>query len=102
MQARWGVVLETPSWERLRPSWKPLGGVLSLRSQHPDSLQSVPLAQNGPGSLPRTLVATLQDIETKRQLALQQKGEYSRALTPNPIPFTGCFSVMGTLTAGRY
>ncbi|XP_049655290.1 pleckstrin homology-like domain family B member 1 isoform X12 [Accipiter gentilis] len=27
------------------------------------------------GSLPRNLVATLQDIETKRQLALQQKGQ---------------------------
>lgn len=32
------------------------------------------LAQNGTGSLPRNLAATLQDIETKRQLALQQKG----------------------------
>ncbi|XP_059563703.1 pleckstrin homology-like domain family B member 1 isoform X11 [Myotis daubentonii] len=37
--------------------------------------ESAPLAQNGPGSLPRTLAATLQDIETKRQLALQQKGQ---------------------------
>ncbi|XP_035884348.1 pleckstrin homology-like domain family B member 1 isoform X9 [Phyllostomus discolor] len=33
------------------------------------------LAQNGTGSLPRNLAATLQDIETKRQLALQQKGQ---------------------------
>ncbi|XP_042199847.1 pleckstrin homology-like domain family B member 1 [Callorhinchus milii] len=32
------------------------------------------LAQNGTGSLPRKLAATLQDIEAKRQLALQQKG----------------------------
>ncbi|XP_040586091.1 pleckstrin homology-like domain family B member 1 isoform X11 [Mesocricetus auratus] len=32
------------------------------------------LAQNGTSSLPRNLAATLQDIETKRQLALQQKG----------------------------
>ncbi|XP_059563702.1 pleckstrin homology-like domain family B member 1 isoform X10 [Myotis daubentonii] len=39
------------------------------------SPKSAPLAQNGPGSLPRTLAATLQDIETKRQLALQQKGQ---------------------------
>ncbi|XP_043356836.1 pleckstrin homology-like domain family B member 1 isoform X23 [Dermochelys coriacea] len=31
--------------------------------------------QNGTGSLPRNLAATLQDIETKRQLALQQKGQ---------------------------
>lgn len=28
----------------------------------------------GTGSLPRNLAATLQDIEAKRQLALQQKG----------------------------
>ncbi|XP_036715380.1 pleckstrin homology-like domain family B member 1 isoform X4 [Balaenoptera musculus] len=33
------------------------------------------LAQNGTSSLPRNLAATLQDIETKRQLALQQKGQ---------------------------
>ncbi|XP_045432166.1 pleckstrin homology-like domain family B member 1 isoform X2 [Pipistrellus kuhlii] len=39
------------------------------------SPKSAPLTQNGPGSLPRTLAATLQDIETKRQLALQQKGQ---------------------------
>ncbi|XP_072449543.1 pleckstrin homology-like domain family B member 1 isoform X18 [Chiloscyllium punctatum] len=32
------------------------------------------VAQNGTGSLPRNLAATLQDIEVKRQLALQQKG----------------------------
>uniref|UniRef100_A0A8C3CEP0 Pleckstrin homology-like domain family B member 1 n=1 Tax=Cairina moschata TaxID=8855 RepID=A0A8C3CEP0_CAIMO len=31
------------------------------------------------GSLPRNLAATLQDIETKRQLALQQKGKLLRA-----------------------
>ncbi|XP_072449536.1 pleckstrin homology-like domain family B member 1 isoform X12 [Chiloscyllium punctatum] len=31
------------------------------------------VAQNGTGSLPRNLAATLQDIEVKRQLALQQK-----------------------------
>ncbi|XP_078538349.1 pleckstrin homology-like domain family B member 1 isoform X2 [Lissotriton helveticus] len=31
------------------------------------------LSQNGTGSLPRNLATTLQDIETKRQLALQQK-----------------------------
>ncbi|XP_006890897.1 PREDICTED: pleckstrin homology-like domain family B member 1 isoform X2 [Elephantulus edwardii] len=33
------------------------------------------LTQNGTSSLPRNLAATLQDIETKRQLALQQKGQ---------------------------
>ncbi|XP_051895828.1 pleckstrin homology-like domain family B member 1 isoform X2 [Pristis pectinata] len=36
--------------------------------------KNVVLAQNGTGSLPRNLAATLQDIEAKRQLALQQKG----------------------------
>ncbi|XP_069080878.1 pleckstrin homology-like domain family B member 1 isoform X21 [Pleurodeles waltl] len=33
------------------------------------------LSQNGTGSLPRNLATTLQDIEAKRQLALQQKGQ---------------------------
>uniref|UniRef100_A0A9J8B0W4 Pleckstrin homology-like domain family B member 1 n=2 Tax=Cyprinus carpio TaxID=7962 RepID=A0A9J8B0W4_CYPCA len=33
------------------------------------------LVRAGTGSLPRNLAATLQDIETKRQLALQQKGQ---------------------------
>ncbi|XP_066895174.1 pleckstrin homology-like domain family B member 1 isoform X44 [Kogia breviceps] len=37
--------------------------------------ESTLLAQNGTSSLPRNLAATLQDIETKRQLALQQKGQ---------------------------
>ncbi|XP_056650270.1 pleckstrin homology-like domain family B member 1 isoform X27 [Monodelphis domestica] len=37
--------------------------------------ESALLSQNGTGSLPRNLAATLQDIETKRQLALQQKGQ---------------------------
>ncbi|XP_078283056.1 pleckstrin homology-like domain family B member 1 isoform X5 [Rhinoraja longicauda] len=35
--------------------------------------KSITLAQNGTGSLPRNLAATLQEIEVKRQLALQQK-----------------------------
>ncbi|XP_073922717.1 pleckstrin homology-like domain family B member 1 isoform X13 [Castor canadensis] len=39
------------------------------------SPKSAVLAPNGTGSLPRNLAATLQDIETKRQLALQQKGQ---------------------------
>ena len=72
--------------------------------------QSALLAQNGTSSLPRNLAATLQDIETKRQLALQQKGEWlqrqptcspggpghlPRTLHPTssmPTPFPGCFS----------
>ncbi|XP_077064879.1 pleckstrin homology-like domain family B member 1 isoform X39 [Siphateles boraxobius] len=33
------------------------------------------MVANSTGSLPRNLAATLQDIETKRQLALQQKGQ---------------------------
>lgn len=39
------------------------------------SAKSPLLAANSTGSLPRNLAATLQDIETKRQLALQQKGQ---------------------------
>ncbi|XP_027691418.1 pleckstrin homology-like domain family B member 1 isoform X2 [Vombatus ursinus] len=47
------------------------------------SPKSALLTQNGTGSLPRNLAATLQDIETKRQLALQQKGQ---ALPAEPLP----------------
>ncbi|XP_043975298.1 pleckstrin homology-like domain family B member 1 isoform X7 [Gambusia affinis] len=39
------------------------------------SSKSPLLAAGSTGSLPRNLAATLQDIETKRQLALQQKGQ---------------------------
>uniref|UniRef100_A0A673C069 Pleckstrin homology-like domain, family B, member 1b n=1 Tax=Sphaeramia orbicularis TaxID=375764 RepID=A0A673C069_9TELE len=39
------------------------------------SSKSPLLAANSTSSLPRNLAATLQDIETKRQLALQQKGQ---------------------------
>ncbi|XP_034024091.1 pleckstrin homology-like domain family B member 1 isoform X2 [Thalassophryne amazonica] len=39
------------------------------------SSKSPMLAASSTGSLPRNLAATLQDIETKRQLALQQKGQ---------------------------
>ncbi|XP_033027229.1 pleckstrin homology-like domain family B member 1 isoform X14 [Lacerta agilis] len=42
------------------------------RSPSPKSSLS---PQNGTGSLPRNLASTLQDIESKRQLALQQKGQ---------------------------
>ncbi|XP_056612567.1 pleckstrin homology-like domain family B member 1 isoform X2 [Triplophysa dalaica] len=37
--------------------------------------RSALMVANSTGSLPRNLAATLQDIETKRQLALQQKGQ---------------------------
>ncbi|KAG7278041.1 hypothetical protein CRUP_010975 [Coryphaenoides rupestris] len=39
------------------------------------SSKSPLLVTNSTGSLPRNLAATLQDIENKRQLALQQKGQ---------------------------
>uniref|UniRef100_A0A3P8Z8F5 Pleckstrin homology-like domain family B member 1 n=1 Tax=Esox lucius TaxID=8010 RepID=A0A3P8Z8F5_ESOLU len=42
----------------------------SLTSRRPSPL----MVPNSTGSLPRNLAATLQDIETKRALALQQKG----------------------------
>nr|XP_042136722.1 pleckstrin homology-like domain family B member 1 isoform X12 [Peromyscus maniculatus bairdii] len=47
------------------------------------SPKSALLSQNGTSSLPRNLAATLQDIETKRQLALQQKVEL---LPAEPLP----------------
>lgn len=49
---------------------------------HSPPPQSALLTQNGTGSLPRNLAATLQDIETKRQLALQQKGEWLQDQPP--------------------
>uniref|UniRef100_A0A8D0NBX7 Pleckstrin homology-like domain family B member 1 n=1 Tax=Sus scrofa TaxID=9823 RepID=A0A8D0NBX7_PIG len=49
----------------------------------PSPKQSVLLSHNGTSSLPRNLAATLQDIETKRQLALQQKVE---SLPAEPLP----------------
>ncbi|KAM4651422.1 pleckstrin homology-like domain family B member 1 isoform 6-T6 [Discoglossus pictus] len=39
------------------------------------SPKNAPLSQNGTGSLSRGLAVTLQDIQSKRQLALQQKGQ---------------------------
>ncbi|XP_043848515.1 pleckstrin homology-like domain family B member 1 isoform X3 [Dromiciops gliroides] len=51
------------------------------------SPKSTLLTQNGTGSLPRNLAATLQDIETKRQLALQQKGQ-SLPAEPPPLDDT--------------
>ncbi|XP_028722226.1 pleckstrin homology-like domain family B member 1 isoform X8 [Peromyscus leucopus] len=48
------------------------------------SPKSALLSQNGTSSLPRNLAATLQDIETKRQLALQQKVELLPAEPPPP------------------
>ncbi|KAM9175301.1 pleckstrin homology-like domain family B member 1 isoform 7-T7 [Mergus octosetaceus] len=47
-----------------------------------------PHAQSHAGSLPRNLAATLQDIETKRQLALQQKADPLSAepLQPGDAP----------------
>ncbi|XP_074972262.1 pleckstrin homology-like domain family B member 1 isoform X10 [Phalacrocorax aristotelis] len=52
---------------------------LSVLGRSPSPKLSVCCPAQGPpspaGSLPRNLAATLQDIETKRQLALQQKGQ---------------------------
>ncbi|XP_053528777.1 pleckstrin homology-like domain family B member 1 isoform X11 [Artibeus jamaicensis] len=53
----------------------PRSSPLPLPTKAFRQLQGALLAQNGTGSLPRNLAATLQDIETKRQLALQQKGQ---------------------------
>ncbi|XP_064327129.1 pleckstrin homology-like domain family B member 1 isoform X19 [Phalacrocorax carbo] len=52
---------------------------LSVLGRSPSPKLTVCCPAQGPpspaGSLPRNLAATLQDIETKRQLALQQKGQ---------------------------
>ncbi|NXL83865.1 PHLB1 protein, partial [Alectura lathami] len=47
---------------------------ISMLGRSP-SPKGPPHAPSHAGSLPRNLAATLQDIETKRQLALQQKGQ---------------------------
>ncbi|XP_031815947.1 pleckstrin homology-like domain family B member 1 isoform X8 [Sarcophilus harrisii] len=64
------------------PSASPRSSPPPLPAKASRQLQSA-LPQNGTGSLPRNLAATLQDIETKRQLALQQKGQ---ALPAEPLP----------------
>uniref|UniRef100_A0A8C2WEM4 Pleckstrin homology like domain family B member 1 n=1 Tax=Cyclopterus lumpus TaxID=8103 RepID=A0A8C2WEM4_CYCLU len=56
--------LSSPSPPHLHPSPATLGR----------NSKSPLLAANSTGSLPRNLAATLQDIEVKRQIALQQKG----------------------------
>nr|XP_046244309.1 pleckstrin homology-like domain family B member 1 isoform X4 [Scatophagus argus] len=56
-------------------SASPLQHGAATLGRNTSSKQSPLLAANSTGSLPRNLAATLQDIETKRQLALQQKGQ---------------------------
>lgn len=51
--------------------------------------QSPLMAVGSTGSLPRNLAATLQDIETKRQLALQQKGEILMGPSASRLPAGG-------------
>ncbi|KAM9733460.1 pleckstrin homology-like domain family B member 1 isoform 4-T4 [Menidia menidia] len=53
----------------------PLQHGAATLGRNSSSKQSPLLAVGSTGSLPRNLAATLQDIETKRQLALQQKGQ---------------------------
>ncbi|XP_075298613.1 pleckstrin homology-like domain family B member 1 isoform X10 [Opisthocomus hoazin] len=67
----------TPRMKSGTPSSSQLNLSLLGRSPSPKLTACRP-AQGPPspaGSLPRNLAATLQDIETKRQLALQQKGQ---------------------------
>ncbi|XP_078140502.1 pleckstrin homology-like domain family B member 1 [Centroberyx gerrardi] len=54
-------------------SGSPIQHGAATLGRNTSSKQSPLLAANSTGSLPRNLAATLQDIETKRQLALQQK-----------------------------
>ncbi|XP_058490190.1 pleckstrin homology-like domain family B member 1 isoform X4 [Solea solea] len=56
-------------------SASPLQHGAATLGRNTSSRQSPLLVANSTGSLPRNLAATLQDIETKRQLALQQKGQ---------------------------
>ncbi|XP_056229344.1 pleckstrin homology-like domain family B member 1 isoform X23 [Seriola aureovittata] len=56
-------------------SASPLQQGAATLGRNSSSKQSPLLVANSTGSLPRNLAATLQDIETKRQLALQQKGQ---------------------------
>ncbi|XP_071432424.1 pleckstrin homology-like domain family B member 1 isoform X9 [Pithys albifrons albifrons] len=67
----------TPRMKSGTPSSSQLNLSVLGRSPSPKLTTCCP-AQGPPspaGSLPRNLAATLQDIETKRQLALQQKGQ---------------------------
>ncbi|XP_069732721.1 pleckstrin homology-like domain family B member 1 isoform X20 [Phaenicophaeus curvirostris] len=67
----------TPRMKSGTPSSSQLNLSVLGRSPSP-KLSACPPAQGPPspaGSLPRNLAATLHDIETKRQLALQQKGQ---------------------------
>ncbi|XP_062241287.1 pleckstrin homology-like domain family B member 1 isoform X3 [Platichthys flesus] len=65
-----GLSLHQPKSGSASP---PQHGAATL-GRNTSSRQSPLLVANSTGSLPRNLAATLQDIETKRQLALQQKG----------------------------
>ncbi|XP_071432423.1 pleckstrin homology-like domain family B member 1 isoform X8 [Pithys albifrons albifrons] len=80
----------TPRMKSGTPSSSQLNLSVLGRSPSPKLTTCCP-AQGPPspaGSLPRNLAATLQDIETKRQLALQQKAELLPAepLQPGDLP----------------
>ncbi|XP_069732707.1 pleckstrin homology-like domain family B member 1 isoform X8 [Phaenicophaeus curvirostris] len=80
----------TPRMKSGTPSSSQLNLSVLGRSPSP-KLSACPPAQGPPspaGSLPRNLAATLHDIETKRQLALQQKAEPLPAepLQPGNLP----------------
>ncbi|XP_064490878.1 pleckstrin homology-like domain family B member 1 isoform X8 [Pseudopipra pipra] len=80
----------TPRMKSGTPSSSQLNLSVLGRSPSPKLIPCCP-AQGPPspaGSLPRNLAATLQDIETKRQLALQQKAKLLPAepLQPGDLP----------------
>ncbi|XP_066837288.1 pleckstrin homology-like domain family B member 1 isoform X12 [Anser cygnoides] len=74
-----------PRMKSSTPSSSQLNIAMLGRSPSP---KGPPHAQSHAGSLPRNLAATLQDIETKRQLALQQKADPLSAepLQPGDVP----------------
>ncbi|KAM4743328.1 pleckstrin homology-like domain family B member 1 isoform 12-T14 [Anableps anableps] len=63
-------------------SSSPLQHGAATLGRNTSSKQSPLLAASSTGSLPRNLAATLQDIETKRQLALQQKDSWTSRQNP--------------------
>ncbi|XP_066190756.1 pleckstrin homology-like domain family B member 1 isoform X6 [Sylvia atricapilla] len=85
-----GAGVLTPRKKSVTPSSSQLNLSMLERSPSPKLTTCCP-AQGPPspaGSLSRNLVATLQDIETKRQLALQQKAKLlpSDPLQPGNLP----------------
>uniref|UniRef100_A0A7M4FM73 Pleckstrin homology like domain family B member 1 n=1 Tax=Crocodylus porosus TaxID=8502 RepID=A0A7M4FM73_CROPO len=76
LERRYHLVTDGRSFPRTSSAASQRPGVGQAGHPHPASCPQGPLhPQNSTGSLPRNLAAMLQDIEAKRQRALQQKGQ---------------------------